>query len=57
MTYDDSEDLDDNDLSNEPDTEIDIDTIEQKNATVRRRIDDLLEQKRLKELLDDSNDW
>ncbi|WP_257174043.1 PA3496 family putative envelope integrity protein [Colwellia sp. M166] len=27
------------------------------NSEVRRRIDDLLERKRLKELLDDSDDW
>jgi hypothetical protein len=27
------------------------------NTEVRKRIDDLLEQKRLKELLDDSDDW
>jgi hypothetical protein len=28
-----------------------------KNAKVRKRIDELLEKKRLKELLDDSEDW
>ncbi|KXJ49170.1 MAG: hypothetical protein AXW17_11465 [Colwellia sp. Phe_37] len=27
------------------------------NSEVRKRIDDLLERKRLKELLDDSDDW
>lgn len=27
------------------------------NSAVRRRIDDLLEQKRLKALLDDADDW
>ncbi len=27
------------------------------NAEVRKRIDDLLERKRLKELIDDSDDW
>lgn len=27
------------------------------NSEVRKRIDDLLEKKRLKELLDDSDDW
>tara|TARA_R110000787_G_scaffold7876_3_gene26237 strand:+ start:994 stop:1173 length:180 start_codon:yes stop_codon:yes gene_type:complete len=27
------------------------------NSEVRRRIDDLLEQKRLKALLDDADDW
>lgn len=27
------------------------------NSDVRKRIDDLLERKRLKELLDDSDDW
>lgn len=29
----------------------------ERNSKVRRRIDDLLERKRLKELLDDSDDW
>lgn len=28
-----------------------------KNSQVRKRIDDLLERKRLKELLDDTDDW
>ncbi|NMP32216.1 hypothetical protein HII17_11615 [Thalassotalea sp. M1531] len=28
-----------------------------KNSKVRKRIDELLEKKRLKELLDDSDDW
>lgn len=27
------------------------------NSTVRQRIDDLMEKKRLKELLDDEEDW
>jgi hypothetical protein len=27
------------------------------NTEIRKRIDDLLERKRLKELLDDSDDW
>ena len=30
---------------------------EQRNLLARKRIDDLLEKKRLKELLDDSDDW
>jgi len=29
----------------------------ERNSTVRRRIDALMEKKRLKELLDDSEDW
>jgi len=29
----------------------------QRNLLARKRIDDLLEKKRLKELLDDSDDW
>jgi hypothetical protein len=29
----------------------------QKNLVARKRIDDLMEEKRLKELLDDSDDW
>ena len=28
-----------------------------KNTKIRKRIDELLEKKRLKELLDDSDDW
>ena len=28
-----------------------------KNSKIRKRIDELLEKKRLKELLDDSDDW
>lgn len=27
------------------------------NSTVRRRIDELIEKKRLKDLIDDSDDW
>jgi len=29
----------------------------EKNSKVRKRIDDLMEKKRLKELLDDEEDW
>ncbi|GLX79645.1 hypothetical protein tinsulaeT_29850 [Thalassotalea insulae] len=57
MTYDDSDALNDGDIDNELDADIDIDTVEQKDAKVRKRIDDLLERKRLRELLDDSDDW
>jgi len=42
-----------------PDYEQDLASGEQaaKNTKVRKRIDELLEKKRLKELLDDSDDW
>ncbi|MFD2167989.1 PA3496 family putative envelope integrity protein [Thalassotalea euphylliae] len=42
-----------------PDYEKDLATGEEaiKNTKVRKRIDELLEKKRLKELLDDSDDW
>lgn len=59
---DDIEESDENDLPN-----IDIESRElaekqaleqaHKNLLARKRIDDLIEKKRLKELLDDSDDW
>ena len=59
MTYDDDNDLNDDDDMIDSDIEetITVKSGEEKNAKVRRRIDDLLESKRLKELLDDSEDW
>jgi len=60
MTYED-DDLNDNDDDFTIDTEDDSTDDEQpsnkKNPEVRKRIDDLLERKRLKELLDDTDDW
>ncbi|GHF85689.1 PA3496 family putative envelope integrity protein [Thalassotalea marina] len=56
MTYDNTDDLDEN-LDIEPENTLDIKPSEEKSADVRKRIDDLLERKRLKELLDDSDDW
>jgi len=56
MSYDATDDLNDNnDLDNE--SNIDLESVEQKDAKVRKRIDDLLEKKRLRELLDDTDDW
>lgn len=42
-----------------PDFEKDLSSGEEaiKNAKVRKRIDELLEKKRLKEMLDESDDW
>lgn len=59
MTYDDSNDIDDDDdiLDSDIEETITVKSGEEKNAKVRRRIDDLLERKRLRELLDDSEDW
>ncbi|XQW84129.1 PA3496 family putative envelope integrity protein [Thalassotalea piscium] len=66
MTYDTTDrfdnDLDDNFDDNVDESkaiEISLNNKQQdKNSTqVRQRIDELLERKRLKELLDDSDDW
>ncbi|WP_206483821.1 hypothetical protein [Thalassotalea sp. G2M2-11] len=57
MTYDDTDELNDENLSDDNDLDVEFDTIEQKDAQVRKRIDELLERKRLKELLDDTDDW
>ena len=51
---------DDADTSNEPpDYDKDLATGAQakNNSKIHKRIDELLEEKRLKELLDDSDDW
>jgi hypothetical protein len=50
------------DISNEGsqptvETDLDITEVNDHDTGVRKRIDDLLEQKRLKKLLDDSDDW
>lgn len=59
------DDLDDDD--DDFDQETEIETLElaekkaaeqaQKNLLARRRIDELMEKKRLRELLDDEDDW
>jgi len=55
MTYDETDDV--NDSNNEKESLIDIKTSEIKDAKVRKRIDDLLEKKRLRDQLDDTDDW
>ena len=50
------------DISNEGtqltvETDLDITEVNDHDTGVRKRIDDLLEQKRLKKSLDDSDDW
>lgn len=57
MTYDATDNLDNSSNENEVERDIDVKSSEIKDAKVRKRIDDLLEQKRLKELLDDTDDW
>ncbi|GHE87189.1 PA3496 family putative envelope integrity protein [Thalassotalea profundi] len=69
MTYDSTnnfnddlnDDIDDNvDNENETidhDNSIEARKKQSQSAQVRKRIDDLLEKKRLKELLDDTDDW
>ncbi len=52
--------IDDIDASNEPaDYDKDLATGDQanNNSKIHRRIDELLEKKRLKDLLDDTDDW
>lgn len=59
------DDIEANDETTEK--EVDVESLElaekkaleqaQKNLLARKRIDDLMEKKRLKELLDDSDDW
>jgi hypothetical protein len=57
MPYDKSENLTNNNVEIDKDSNIDVKNSEVKDAKVRKRIDDLLEQKRLKEMLDDTDDW
>jgi len=56
MSYDNTENLNDNN-DVDADANIEVNAKEQKDPKVRKRIDDLLEKKRLKELLDDTDDW
>lgn len=48
--------IDEQDIAN-LDDDIGNDEQSQRNSLARKRIDDLLEKKRLKYLLDDSEDW
>ncbi len=57
MAYNATEDSNNSNIDIDNDSNIDIKNSEVKDAKVRKRIDDLLEQKRLKELLDDTDDW
>jgi len=61
MTYEEAKNSnDDLIIGNKSDENDKFDDIKQANehdAEVRKRIDDLLEKKRLKDLLDDSEDW
>ena len=57
MTYDDADELNESNMDNDFDADFELDASEQKDAKVRKRIDDLLEKKRLRELLDDTDDW
>lgn len=59
------DDIEENDETIAPETDIESRELSnkqaleqaQKNLLARKRIDDLMEKKRLKELLDDSDDW
>lgn len=58
----DPDDLDDDDNASDKDDASTLANITakeqaQKNLLARKRIDELMEKKRLKELLDDSEDW
>lgn len=52
-----NEDLIDNISESDKSANIDVEKLNEHDAEVRKRIDDLLERKRLKEQLDDSDDW
>ncbi|MDG1752456.1 MAG: hypothetical protein P8I03_12475 [Thalassotalea sp.] len=57
MAYDKNENLTNSNVDIDKDSTIDVKNSEVKDAKIRKRIDDLLEQKRLKEMLDDTDDW
>lgn len=58
MNHQSNNDLTDfKETSSDVDTEIQIGDDAEKSTKIRKRIDELLEKKRLKELLDDSGDW
>ncbi|MDT0604607.1 PA3496 family putative envelope integrity protein [Thalassotalea castellviae] len=52
-----SENISSSHVDIDADLTVDVKDSEVKDASIRQRIDDLLEQKRLKALLDDSEDW
>jgi hypothetical protein len=51
------EDISNNDDSTSYDEDLAKGDKAERNSQVRQRIEDMLERKRLKELLDDSDDW
>jgi len=51
------EDINNNDDSTSYDDDLAKGDKAERNSQVRQRIEDMLEKKRLKELLDDSDDW
>ena len=53
----DTSDKDTPDVIEDDGLDIKIDEQSKRNNLARKRIDDLLEKKRLKELLDDEDDW
>ena len=61
MTSDNAEDFNDDLVDNISDGDksanVNAEKLNEHDAEVRKRIDELLEKKRLKELLDDSDDW
>ena len=57
MTYDNTNNIDDKNIDTDQDANVNIKPSEEKNPEVRKRIDELLEKKRLKEMLDDTDDW
>ena len=59
MTNDFTDDINLDPVGEPPNYEKDLatGTKAKKNSSIHKRIDELLEKKRLKELLDDENDW
>lgn len=57
MTYDKADELKSNNIDFDNAPNIDMKANEVKDANIRKRIDNLLEKKRLKELLNDTDDW
>lgn len=57
MSYISDDDIMDGNDNSDFDDGMIADEKSESNSNVRKKIDDLLEKKRLKELLDDSDDW
>lgn len=57
MAGDRTENINNSNIDIDTDPTIEMKASEVKDARVRQRIDDLLERKRLKALLDDCDDW